>query len=116
MRPRCLLGPRAWPNRPPSTDSNSTPTRRAVWLTRFAAPTWLQELGRTSWFLVGFFALVAGFAWLLGATATIVGPVVAATIIATVTTPSSAALQRHRVPRAAGAALVSARAARALPS
>ena len=72
----------------------------------FAAPAWLQDLGRTSWLLVGFFALVAGIAWLVGATATIVGPVVGATIIATVTTPLVAALHRHRVPRAAGAAIV----------
>ena len=72
----------------------------------FAAPTWLQELGRTSWFLVGFFVLVAGFGWLLGATATIVGPVIAAAIVATVTAPIVGALQRHRLPRAAGAALV----------
>ena len=50
--------------------------------------------------------LVAGLGWLLGATATIVGPVIAAAIVATVTTPIVSALQRHRVPRAAGAALV----------
>ena len=72
----------------------------------FAPPTWLQELGRTSWFLVGFFILVAGLAWLLGATATIVGPVIGAAIVATVTTPMVSALHRHHVPRAAGAALV----------
>lgn len=72
----------------------------------FAAPGWLRDLGRTSWFLVGFLALLAAVAWLLAAAFTIVGPLVAATIIATVTVPSVARLQRHRVPRAAGAALV----------
>ncbi len=72
----------------------------------FAAPAWLQDLGRTSWLLVGVFVLVAGIAWLVGATATIVGPVVGATIVATVTTPLVAGLHRHRVPRAAGAAIV----------
>jgi len=72
----------------------------------FAPPSWLQELGRTSWFLVGFFVLVAGLAWLLGATATIVGPVIAAAIVATVTAPIVSGLHRHHVPRVAGAALV----------
>ena len=65
----------------------------------FAPPSWLQELGRTSWFLVGFFVLVAGVVWLLGATATIVGPVIGAAIVATVTTPIVSALQRHTCPR-----------------
>jgi predicted PurR-regulated permease PerM len=72
----------------------------------FAAPPWLQDLGRTSWLLLGFFVLVAGLAWLLGATETIVGPVIAASIIATVTTPLVGWLHRHRLPRAAGAAIV----------
>ena len=43
-----------------------------------------------TWFLVGFFLLVAGLGWLLGATATIVGPVIAAAIVATVRRLSSA--------------------------
>jgi putative heme transporter len=72
----------------------------------FAAPAWLRELGLTSWFLIGCLALIAAVVWLLAATFTIVGPLVAATIIATVTVPSVNTLQRHRVPRAAGAALV----------
>jgi putative heme transporter len=85
-------------------DLNADEARRLA--RTFAAPTWLQDLGRTSWLLVGFFVLVAGLAWVLGATATIVGPVLAATIIATVTTPLVGWLHRHRVPRAAGAAIV----------
>jgi predicted PurR-regulated permease PerM len=72
----------------------------------FAPPRWLRDLGRTSWFLVGFFVLLAGLVWLLGTAYTIVGPVVAATIIATVSMPLVGALQRRRVPRAAGAAIV----------
>jgi predicted PurR-regulated permease PerM len=72
----------------------------------FASPSWLRDLGRTSWLLVGFFLLLAGIVWLLAATNTIVGPVVAATIVATVAAPLVGALQRHRVPRAAGAALI----------
>jgi predicted PurR-regulated permease PerM len=71
----------------------------------FAAPRWLRDLGRTSWLLVGFFALMAGVIWLLGTTYTIVGPVVAGTIVATVAMPVVSVLARH-MPRAAAAALV----------
>ena len=106
MRLRGLLGRRAWLNRPPRPALELDADEASRLAHSFAAPTWLQELGRTSWFLVGFFVLVAGFGWLLGATATIVGPVIAAAIVATVTAPIVSALQRHRVPRAAGAALV----------
>ena len=74
--------------------------------TRFAAPRWLRDLGRTSWLLVGFALLVVGFLWLLGETATIVGPLVAATIVATVSMPIVAWLERHRVRRIGGAAIV----------
>jgi putative heme transporter len=71
----------------------------------FAAPRWLRDLGRTSWLLVGFFALLAGVIWLLGTTYTIVGPVVAGTIVATVAMPVVSVLARH-MPRAVAAALV----------
>jgi predicted PurR-regulated permease PerM len=73
--------------------------------TMFAAPRWLRDLGRTSWLLVGFFLLVVGVTWLLGATYTIVGPVVAGTIVATVAMPIVGVLSRH-MPRAAAAGLV----------
>jgi predicted PurR-regulated permease PerM len=72
----------------------------------FASPSWLRDLGRTSWLLVGFFLLIIGIIWLLGVTSTIVGPLIAAMIVATVATPLVSGMQRHRVPRAAGAALV----------
>jgi putative heme transporter len=74
--------------------------------TVFAAPRWLRDLGRTAWLLVGVFVLLAGLTWLLGATYTIVGPMVAAGIVATVASPLVAGLQRHRVPRAVGAVIV----------
>jgi putative heme transporter len=74
--------------------------------TVFAAPPWLEDLGRSSWLLAGFFLVVAGLIWLLGATITIVGPVVAGTVVAAVTIPLVGAMQRRRVPRAAGAAIV----------
>ena len=76
MRPRGLLGRRACLNRSPPRRELELDADEASRLAHsFAAPSWLQELGRTSWFLVGFFVLVAGLGWLLGATATIVGPV-----------------------------------------
>ena len=68
-------------------------------------PALAADLGRTAWLLVGVFALLAGVAWLLGTTETIVGPVVAGTIIATVAMPVVSMLARH-MPRAAAAALV----------
>jgi predicted PurR-regulated permease PerM len=74
--------------------------------TVFAAPRWLRDLGRTAWLLVGVFVLLAGLTWLLGATYTIVGPMVAAGIVATVASPLVRGLQRHHVPRAAGAVIV----------
>ena len=74
--------------------------------TVFTPPRWLRDLGRTSWLLVGLFLLVAGIIWLLGTTQTIVGPVVAATIVATVMAPLVRLLTAHRLPRAAAAAIV----------
>ena len=72
--------------------------------TVFAAPRWLSDLGRTSWLLVGFAALLAAVIWLIGTTYTIVGPVVAGTIVATVAMPAVSALARH-MPRVAAAAI-----------
>jgi predicted PurR-regulated permease PerM len=73
--------------------------------TVFSPPRWLRDLGRSCWLLVGVFALLAGLIWLLGATYTIVGPVVAAAIVATVAMPIVAKLSRH-MPRAAAAGVV----------
>ena len=72
----------------------------------FAPSVWLRDLGRTSWILVAVAALLVGVVWFLGATATIVGPVVAATIVATISMPVVAWLEQHRVPRLGGAAIV----------
>jgi len=71
----------------------------------FAAPRWLEDVGRAAWLLVGVFALIFGLVWFMGATYTIGGPVVAATIVATVAMPVVARLARH-MPRAVAAALV----------
>ena len=73
--------------------------------TVFSPPRWLRDLGRASWLIVGVFALLAGLTWLLGVTSTIVGPVVAATIVATVAMPIVAKLSGH-MPRAAAAGVV----------
>jgi predicted PurR-regulated permease PerM len=71
----------------------------------FAPPRWLRDLGRSSWFLVGVFAVIGATMWLLAETYTIVGPVVAAMIVATVAMPVVSVLSRH-MPRAVAAAIV----------
>ena len=86
-----------------STEDTGPPGPTTV---SFSAPAWLRDLGLTSWFLIGCLALVASVVWLLAAAFTIVGPLVAASIIATVCVPAVSRLQGHRVPRVAGAALV----------
>jgi predicted PurR-regulated permease PerM len=72
----------------------------------FAPPRWLRDLGVASWLLVGFILLLVGVAWLLGQAATIVNPLLAATIVAAVASPLVELLGRHRWPRALGAAVV----------
>lgn len=72
----------------------------------FAAPKWMRDLGFSSWLLVGVAAALVGAVWLLSLTQTIVLPVIVAGIIASVTSPVVDWLQRHRIPRAIGAALV----------
>ena len=71
----------------------------------FNAPRWLRDLGRTAWLLLGVLFLLAVLGWLLGTTNTIVGPVVAGTIIATVAGPVVGRLALH-MPRAAAAGIV----------
>ena len=72
----------------------------------FSAPMWLRDLGLLSWFLIGFALVLVGLTWLLGKTSTIVDPVVVGAILATVAGPLVTWFQRHRIPRAAGAAIV----------
>ena len=71
----------------------------------FAAPPWLERVGRAAWLLVGLIGLILGLVWFLGATYTIGGPVVAATIVATVAMPVVGRLAGH-MPRAAAAVIV----------
>ncbi len=72
----------------------------------FSAPMWLRDLGLLAWFLVGVGIVLVGLVWLLGVTSTIVEPVVTGAILATVAGPLVTKMHRHRVPRAAGAAIV----------
>jgi predicted PurR-regulated permease PerM len=72
----------------------------------FRPPAWLRDIGFASWFLVGFLALTVGVVWILGITSTIVDPVAVGAVIAVVAAPLVSSMQRHRVPRAAGAAIV----------
>jgi putative heme transporter len=72
----------------------------------FSAPSWFRDLGLLAWFLVGVALVLVGATWLLSLTSTIVDPVVAGTVIAAVASPLVSRLQRHRWPRAAGAAVV----------
>lgn len=74
--------------------------------TVFSPPSWLRDLGILCWLLVGVTALLGGLIWLLALTSTIVVPVITATIVAAVLSPVVSWLQRHRVPRGAGAAIV----------
>src|SRR3954468_1093464 len=71
-----------------------------------AAPTWLRDVGVSAWLFVGVALFLVGAVWLLSLTEVIVTPVIAATVIASVASPLVAWLQRHRVPRPAGAILL----------
>ena len=80
-------------------------TERDVQNVQFSAPTWLRDLGFTSWLLVGFVLVIAGLIWLLAETSTIVMPVILATVLGAVAGPAVGRLERHRVPRVGGAIL-----------
>jgi predicted PurR-regulated permease PerM len=80
-----------------------TPDDRAV---RFSAPTWLRDLGFSSWLLVGFLLIVVGLIWLLGQTSRIALPVILAAVLGAVAGPAVGALERRGVPRIGGAILV----------
>ena len=92
---------------PESTPAPTVVQIDATSLSRvFSAPMWLRDLGLLAWFLVGVAVLLVGLVWLLGLTSTIIVPVTLGAILATVAGPLVTTLQRHRVPRAAGAAIV----------
>jgi predicted PurR-regulated permease PerM len=72
----------------------------------FAPREWLRDLGMSSWLLLGTALLVAGLCWLLGQASTIVVPVVAGAVVATVAAPIVSWLQRHGFGRGAASAVV----------
>ena len=74
--------------------------------TVFSAPRWLRDMGLAAWFLVGVALLIAGVAWVLDVTSTIVVPVVAGGVVATVASPAVTWLRGHGIPRALGALIV----------
>jgi predicted PurR-regulated permease PerM len=69
-------------------------------------PTWLRDLGFSAWMLVGVMLLLAGGVWLVSLTQTIVMPLITAGVVAAVASPLVSGLQRRRVPRGLGAALI----------
>ena len=73
---------------------------------QFAAPTWLRDLGFSSWLLVGFVLIIVGVIWLLDQTSTIVMPVFLAAVLGAVAGPAVGWLEQHRVPRIGGAIIV----------
>jgi len=80
-------------------------TGRAHLRGAFRTPSWLRDVGRSSWLLVGLLLVLVGLIWLLAETYTIVGPMVCALIVAVVAMPLVRMLDRH-MPRALAAALV----------
>jgi putative heme transporter len=72
----------------------------------FAAPRWLRDLGATAWLAVGVTLFIVGAVWILALTQTIVAPVITASVIAAVTTPVVAWLQKRGLARGLGAALL----------
>lgn len=95
-----------------SDEATAEPTRTVVEIDAtslsrvFSAPMWLRDLGLLAWFLVGVAILLVGMTWLVALTSTITIPVVLGGILATVAGPLVTKMQRHRIPRAAGAAIV----------
>jgi predicted PurR-regulated permease PerM len=71
-----------------------------------ALPDWLRNVGMIAWLTTGVIVLLLGLVWLLSLANTIVMPLIAAGIVAAVGSPVVGWLHRHRVPRAAGAALL----------
>jgi predicted PurR-regulated permease PerM len=72
----------------------------------FSAPQWLRDLGFLAWFLVGVGILLVGLVWIFDAISSIAIPVIVGGIVASVAGPIVDAMERRRIPRAAGAAVV----------
>ena len=88
-----------------TTTGDTAATKRSQLSGAFRTPGWLSDVGKSSWLLVGLFALLGGLIWLLAATYTIVGPMLCALIVAVVAMPLVSRLHQH-MPRAIAAAIV----------
>lgn len=103
---RVRLRRRSGDGEPPRREEDYVEIDAAELIGVFAAPRWLRDVGLTAWLLVGVALFLAGTVALLSLTETIVLPVIAAGVIAAVSTPLVGWLQRHRVPRPLGAILL----------
>jgi predicted PurR-regulated permease PerM len=72
----------------------------------FSAPQWLRDLGFLAWFLVGVGILLVGLVWIFDTISSIAIPVIVGGIVASVAGPLVDRMERARIPRAAGAAIV----------
>jgi len=72
----------------------------------FRVPDWLRDVGLMSWLLVGIALLITGAVALAALTQVIVVPVLVAAIVAAVGSPLVAWMNRHRIPRGLGAAVL----------
>jgi predicted PurR-regulated permease PerM len=88
----------------PGVTAPAAPARRLGSL--LAPPLWLRDLGTTAWLGVGVALMTVAAVWLLSLTQTIVMPVIAAGVMAAVTSPLVDWLARHHVGRGLGGALV----------
>jgi len=94
-------------NRSPEAEDDASVAFEPQDLSEFlAAPRWLRDLGVMSWLAVGVALAVVALIWLLSLTHTIVGPLLAAIVVAAVASPLVRWLNAHHVPRGIGAALV----------
>jgi predicted PurR-regulated permease PerM len=70
------------------------------------APTWLVALGVRSWLAVGFLAVLGVIITLIGIASGLVGPLIIAVVIGMLFYPLVDWMEKRKVPRAAGAAIV----------
>jgi putative heme transporter len=72
----------------------------------FALPEWLRNVGMIAWLTTGVIVLLVGLVWLGSLANAIVMPLIAAGIVASVSSPVVGWLNKRGLPRAAGAALM----------
>jgi predicted PurR-regulated permease PerM len=70
------------------------------------APTWLVALGVKSWLAVGFIVVLGVILTLVGIASGLVGPLIIAVVIGMLFYPMVDGMEKRKIPRAAGAAIV----------